>query len=340
MNGLKAYELVLPPWIPAETGSEINIYFDNLITGNADRYDFAAVSEIGRHLNERWTAVPDKPGDFNLRIEVYDDHGDRLSAADTVIHVRDKQQSGHAKRILLIGDSITGAGRYTQELLQLFARDNMPYSLAGSRGSYPNVHEGRGGWTVSRFFIDQESPFVTDGAFSFKHYINTHNIDRVTDVGVFLGINDIFHPTADHEAESIIDRHFAMLEAMFEDIRRFNSGIHIHLIMPIPPSRFQDSFGYNYGAGQTRKRFKRNLLLWNAAILKRFSQRAGEGITLIPAYVNLDTVHSMETAEEAVNSRNSSPVIRQSNGVHPAEAGYLQIADIIYYGLKNQEERK
>lgn len=334
---MKAYDLVLPPIIPAQTGSEINIYFDNLIAGNSDRYDFAAVSSIGRHLNERWTAVPDKPGDYDLRIEIYDDHGVCLSAADTVICIRDKQAGAEpAKNILFIGDSITDAGRYTQELLRLFDEEGLTYSLVGARGLFPNVHEGRGGWTISKFFKDEESPFVKEGIFSFAHYIHSLGSDGITDVGIFLGINDVFHPATDDEVEAIIHLQLAMLEAMMEDIAQFDPRIRLHIIMPIPPSRFQDSFGYSYGAGQTRKRYKRNLMMWNVELMRRFSNRSERRINLIPAYVNLDTIHSMESAEEPLNSRNSKAGMRQSNGVHPAEAGYLQIADTIYYGLMQQ----
>jgi hypothetical protein len=40
-----------------------------------------------------------------------------------------------------------------------------------------------------------------------------------------------------------------------------------------------------------------------------------------------DTEHNMQTAEQAVNIRNFDTETVQSNGVHPAESGYLQIAD-------------
>ena len=50
-------------------------------------------------------------------------------------------------------------------------------------------------------------------------------------------------------------------------------------------------------------------------------------------YMNLagqfDTEYSMPTKEVAVNNRLSETEIRQCNGVHPAQSGYLQIADAV-----------
>ena len=40
-----------------------------------------------------------------------------------------------------------------------------------------------------------------------------------------------------------------------------------------------------------------------------------------------DTEHNMPTATRSVNARNSAEETYQSNGVHPANSGYMQIAD-------------
>jgi hypothetical protein len=50
---------------------------------------------------------------------------------------------------------------------------------------------------------------------------------------------------------------------------------------------------------------------------------------------NSATVNNMNTETVAVNSRNSTNIVRQSNGVHPNESGFYQIADSIFYFLKN-----
>ena len=43
-----------------------------------------------------------------------------------------------------------------------------------------------------------------------------------------------------------------------------------------------------------------------------------------------DTEYNMQTTQKAVNSRNETTITFQNNGLHPANPGYLQIADAFY----------
>ena len=73
------------------------------------------------------------------------------------------------------------------------------------------------------------------------------------------------------------------------------------------------------------------------ALIAEYKDREAEGIYLIPLNVNLDTENNMQTETVVVNSRNTATKVRQNNGVHPANSGYYQMADMIYYWLKGQE---
>ena len=68
-----------------------------------------------------------------------------------------------------------------------------------------------------------------------------------------------------------------------------------------------------------------------------FTGKESSNIYVVPTNVNLDTENNMQTTTVAINSRNSDTLERQSNGVHPADIGYYQIADVIYYWLKGFE---
>ena len=52
------------------------------------------------------------------------------------------------------------------------------------------------------------------------------------------------------------------------------------------------------------------------------------------SFVNIagqfDTEYNMPSITTKVNTRNNTTTLRQSNGVHPAESGYYQIADACY----------
>lgn len=347
---MESLDLLLPPVLYAVVGQETNVYFDNLIAGDASRYEFDVHAAAGRHMNDRWTYVPEQAGDVPLQIEVYDDNGRLLASADTVVRVaataaatattaetadtprQSKRESRSAARhLLFIGDSTTAAGAYTAELLRLCAQGAQPIALVGTKGTPPNVFEGRGGWKLHDYWTREESPFVFDGTFSFARYRSEHGVTALDDVCIHLGINDMFHQTTDEGMEQLLERCMDVLERMIADIRGDDEQIRIGIMTVIPPSRTQDSFGVNYGAGQSRRRYKRNWHRWNRELLTRFAER--EGIRLIPLHLNLDTARNMHTTVGAANARNPRPIEYQNNGVHPAESGYRQMADSVYAWL-------
>ncbi|MBP1992088.1 SGNH/GDSL hydrolase family protein [Paenibacillus eucommiae] len=349
-------EILLPKEIPAVVGKEINIYFDNLIIEDADRYYVDVICDIGQHQNERWTLIPDAPGEYPLTISLYADTITKLATATTMIKVSGSEAvvdkasdtvsdtaSDNARipeSVLFIGDSTTAAGFYTDELLNLFQNDPQSIVLLGTKGTAPNCHEGRGGWRVDSYFSGEESPFVFDKSFNFTRYMGTNGYRDLDYVCIHLGINDVFNKVNDAGVQRVIDEEMPMLEKIIASIQDYNASIQIGLMVAIPPSRFQDSFGSNYGAGQTRWRYKRNIFLWNKELLARFEHRKADGIFMLPINVNLDTVHNMASHSVSANSRCSKQIVRQTDGVHPAEDGYYQMADVIYYGLKNRSQKE
>jgi lysophospholipase L1-like esterase len=62
-------------------------------------------------------------------------------------------------------------------------------------------------------------------------------------------------------------------------------------------------------------------------------------VTIVPAGLNLDTVHNMDIALQPANARSdpndpAQKVVRAENGVHPAQPGQAQIADSLWAWLK------
>ena len=59
-----------------------------------------------------------------------------------------------------------------------------------------------------------------------------------------------------------------------------------------------------------------------------------EGYSDFVEFVNVssqfDVENNMQSAEFAVNTRNSRKELLDINGVHPANEGYMQIADVVY----------
>jgi hypothetical protein len=124
---------------------------------------------------------------------------------------------------------------------------------------------------------------------------------------------------------------------MINGIQENDENTKVVLLVPIPPSRYQDSFGASYGSGQTRWRYKRNIMSYVKELLTSFEGLEQSNIYICPINVNLDTVNNMNSETVVVNSRSTKETVRQNNGVHPGISGYNQMADEIYYFLKSFE---
>jgi len=148
-----------------------------------------------------------------------------------------------------------------------------------------------------------------------------------------LGCNDSFGATED-KIEASIDRMMTYADMLLAEFHRVRPDTQIGILLLVPPSASQDSFGSNYKCGQTRWQYRRNQHRVVERQIEKWGGREAENLFLIPAEVNLDCEHNCALATEAINSRNDEKIARQSNGVHPAASGYRQIADSIYAWLK------
>lgn len=329
------YGLAIQPKVYCVVGNEMNIYFDNLVSKN-DLFKFDTVCTIGVQQNERMKIVPGSAATTALTINCYDNRDTLIYQSNaSIISVDSTAKSGVNETCLFIGDSTTAANVYTQELLTLFGSDVMDITLIGTKGTGLNKHEGIGGWTVDMFYQNVSSPFVFSGVFNFTQYMSTNGYVAVDKVFIHLGINDVFNATTDDEVITILDSNITKMNAMITSIKSFNANTKICIMVTIPPSSTQDSFGDDYASGVTQSRYKRNNYLYARRLIDSYNYRESENILLVPVNLNLDTARNMQTTTVEANSRNSTIITRQNNGVHPADIGYYQMADTIYYFLKN-----
>lgn len=331
--------LNLPDTIPAVSGREINVYFDNLVSRDSYKlYDFDVTCALGKQQAERWTAVPGSAGTFAMTINAYNKSNGVLAKTGTtnVIVKAASVGTGANRKVLVIGDSTVATGTITGELLTLFGADAMDITLHGTKGSSTNLHEGISGATAA-FFVGATSPFYNAGAFDFADYMTDQGYASMEHVIIDLGINEAVAPTTDAQAVTAAATMVSHLNTMISSIHAFDATIKIGICLTIPASSSQDAFGADYQNGQTRVRYKRNNAILVDALLTAYDGRAAEAIYVVPVHTNLDTVNNMIVETVAVNSRNSTTVVRQRNGVHPAASGYYQIADAMFNYLKSFE---
>lgn len=179
------------------------------------------------------------------------------------------------------------------------------------------------------------NPFWFSGAVNFSQYLSTNSIATPDWVFIQLGINDVFAQVSDSAASTLADTKFTNLDILINSIKASDASVKIGVVIPPPPAATQDAFGANYLSGEARWRHKRNILIWARQLLLKYQGQEANRIYVVPANLNIDCVNNFPVgAAVAVNSRNATTVVRQSNGVHPATSGYQQIADAVWSFLK------
>ncbi len=354
--------LILPPVIHAVPGVEMNVYFDNVsLVVNPANYIFDVTCNRGAQQTERWTYAPTEKdvGQFGFTLEVRDQSNAIIARAKSMIRVSSADAGkGAGKSVLIVGDSLTAASVYSQQVFDLCQGEGNPkLKLIGTRGpgggSEVNRHEGYGGWTAERFatkytgvarggpYKECGSPFIyKDGdaepQLDFPRYCREFNDGKAPDfVTILLGCNDTFSST-DDTIEERIDRMFRHYETLLKMIREAGPETQIGCLLLVPPAATQDAFGANYRSGQTRWQYKRNQHRVVERMLETFGNREAENIFLVPANVNLDCANNYPKRTAPANARTDIEAARLNNGVHPAPSGYRQIGDSIYCWIKSR----
>lgn len=353
--------LSLPPIIPAVVGRECNIYFDNVVLiPNPENVVFDVNCLRGNQLADHWTWIPPAAdvGDIQWQLDVRDADNRIIATARTILRIVPANQGeGKTLNVLCVGDSLTHASLYTQRLLDRSAEPgNAKITLIGSHfpgGPGPNRHEGYGGWTARRFathytgtartgeYAKRGSPFLYPDAagnpvLDFTHYCQDVSEGKLPDlVTIFLGPNDLFS-YSDETIEPAIDDVFMNLDLLIEMVRKASPSTQVAIMLPVPPATSQDSFGNNYGSGQTRWQYKRNIHRMVERLLSQYANRPG--VHLVPTNLGLDCQNNYPTGTAKRDAVSSVEVTRQNNSVHPAETGYHQIGDSLFDWIKGQTD--
>lgn len=341
--------LTLPPAIYAVPGLETNIYFDNIILSQtSDQFQFKVTCDLGETQSDRWNYIPKQSdvGKRSLSISVYGSDNALLGTASTILHV--VPQSAGAKKkmsLLIIGDSLTNATVYPNEIGRLLSQPGNPeWSMLGTRKprsvSRGVAYEGHGGWTWARFITHYEldqtlpekqrsSPFVylnkktgTPQIDLARYFDERCDGKRPDYIVILLGINDCFHADPDDpvKIDARIDRMFKSANKLLPALRKAAPDATIGFCVTTPPNSRQSAFYANYKDHYSRWGWKRIQHRLVQRQLEAIANRDDPQISIIPTQLNLDTVDGYPVA----------------NGVHPNTVGYHQIAATIYSWLKWQ----
>jgi hypothetical protein len=153
-------QLTVPPIWYGVAGVPISLYYDNVVlTEQPEQYRFEVRCYIGTAEARRWTVTPaDKDmGDHAMEVLVKDMQGEVLERTKTMLRIAPKNAgAGRELKLLIVGDSLTAATAYLNEIARLLDTEGNPkWTMMGtsrSASAKPGVaHEGYGGWKWSEF---------------------------------------------------------------------------------------------------------------------------------------------------------------------------------------------
>lgn len=349
-------QLTLPPACYAVPGVPMSIYFDNIVlTETPERFQFEVKCDLGATEPRRWTLTPSaaQVGDHALEVTVRDAVGKEVARGKTRLHVAPENAgAGRELKLLIIGDSLTHATHYPNEIARLLSRPGNPaWKMFGQHqpasAAKGVAHEGYGGWTWAAFLTRYEanpqkaadgrtwtkrgSPFVFAGAngqpaLDVPRYLREGCGGEAPDVVTFLlGINDCFHANPDDAAavEKSIAAALHNAEKLLAAFRAAAPKAALAVGLTTPPNAREEGFEANYKGKYHRWGWKRIQHRLVQRMLERLGGRESEGIHLVPTELNIDPVDGY-------------PV---NNGVHPNPAGYAQIGASFYAWMKAHLER-
>lgn len=341
-------QLTLPPAIFVVSGEQTSIYFDNVVlTQSPEDYRFEVTCDVPHLADQRrWTFTPtdDDTGEHPLNVTVYTADNKLLESKSCVLKVItvDAPQSPKSIQLLIIGDSLTHASAYPNEIGRLLSQDDHPkWKMLGthkpSSAAKGVAHEGYGGWTWSRFVTQYEpnpdgthrkrsSPFVflnedSKPQLDMPRYFAESCEDQRPDyVVIMLGINDCFSAPPDDIAgmDDRIDTMFNYADQLLAAIKDAAPNAQIGICLTTPPNARQAAFQANYKDRYTRWGWKRIQHRLVQRQIQYVDAKADPNISIVPTHLNLDPTDGYPA----------------NNGVHPNDVGYKQVGASVYSWLK------
>lgn len=309
---IRKKNLVLPDYIPVPKNKTMPFYPENSLVFGGNKND---IETDGNILKNNCISLED----FNeneLTLLAY-------GVKSTVKIVPVESNLNSDIKVLFLGDSLINENYYTAYVKQLFSDDNTNITLIGTRGNEDNRHEGRGGWSAYDYCnvsskYGYTNPFLNNGSFDFKYYMESNKYDNVDMVVLNLGINDL--NLIGHNGHSEILKSFTRI---IESIHEFNSDIKILINLPTLPYE-----------SEATEIYKNDRLDFIEAIYNEFGAMEGQGIVLVPLYLSVDPKMSFKLIEPVIDEYNQDYSLIVTDTTHPSILGYKQMAQTTYNYIK------
>ena len=351
--------LFLPNTITAELGKPLYI-FKNSISSvfNYKNYNIqltlSANPTDGDDYHRHVIYTPTAVGQVTATFKLYDNARRLLDTKSCVINtVNRTTQPDTMKTILFIGDSLTFYNRITDEFVRVLTSNDIQVTAADTCSIYTVIkiagrdwgniqligtqkndykgwtgqtyHEGMSGWSWATF-LGASSPFVLSGALNFTNYLTVNSFTQPDIVYIGLGWNDIYTIAYDsYDVSPIITNARTFLTAITTQwpttqIRLWTQNV---------PGIYGGVGYHPHGATDLVDEQRYKILMLTLAEAYKTFETEFATVNVVQATAQIDSEYSLQEIDANVNSRINLTEKRGIDYIHPADAGFFQIADAL-----------
>ena len=331
--GNSGVEIYLPEVYYAASGLTMEIY-NNQITNQGTHiteYNVVWECEVGEMLGRKFSiaATDEMIGEYPLTVTVYDAAGNALARKASTLSIVEAKQRGFS--ILAIGDSLSANGALYAKLQEYL--DNQMI-CNGTKGYEGFLTEARLGFSAADY-LSEIGYYLDEGEevhkfwnpeskrFDWNYYKSSTGFNPDV-VQIHLGTNGLL--SGEENAKNICK--------MVELIRKDDKDVPIYVVQTIYQSD-QNGIGsmkMNNGTlmfpGQLKQ--ERDLAVFELMGMLDDQLSDMKNVYLVPAGISMDSANAFVMEERPVNPYSEETEMVAVDAVHPAAAGYYQIADTIY----------
>lgn len=336
ISGEPKVEIYLPDTYYAASGLTMEIY-NNQITNygtHISAYDVLWECEVGESLDRKYsvTTTTEMIGDYPLTVSVFAVDGTLLAKKESVLSIVEAKQWQFS--VLAIGDSLSADGDLYAKLQEHLGNQLI---CNGTRGYEGFLTEARLGFSAADY-LSETGYYLEEGEkvhkfwnpeskrFDWNYYKQTTGFNPDV-ILLHLGTNGLL--SGDENAANICK--------IVELIRKDDKNIPIYVVNTIYQSD-QNGIGsmkMNNGALMFSGQYKqqRDLAVFNLMGYLAKELADEKNVYLVPAGISMDSAHAFTIEQRTVNPYADETEAVAIDAVHPAAAGYYQIADTIYSTL-------
>lgn len=329
-----SFTLVTPTSLRICGGIEQNIYYQNLLIGKKvdDTYRIRTTTYATNYDKfARLSKADNTSESHGFRFYVYPYNSKRYIESKALNYqiVPKSAGSGLSKKVMIIGDSLTFNQPMTKHLVDNLLNDDvMNVELIGTLGTSPYLREGRSGWGAYTYTHEAEhtnengttftNAFWNPStlSFDFSYYMNQNGFSGVDYVFICLGTNDFGRTVTDVVAD---------LQTMVDSIHAYNANIRVGVWSPPPRGLTGNGSMVNHDI----------LMGLVEGILNGFEGKEASRTYTVPVTVNVDPFYDFPMQSVNVSADNPNyQMLITTDLVHPSNAGYAKMADMIYSYIK------